>query len=121
VVFDQVKVPVGNLLGQHNQGPALFASRDANAANRVQMHHAQLQPRGQSNQLSFLHPLLRQRWFIGCICVAGIRRVTTEVLKWAMQRRVFGAPLMEQPVVRAKVCGQCSVLCLASFSCTTPI
>ena len=37
-----------------------------------------------------------------CGAARGARYVTEECFKWAHQRKVFGKPLIEQPVVRAK-------------------
>jgi alkylation response protein AidB-like acyl-CoA dehydrogenase len=35
--------------------------------------------------------------------VRGARLVTEECFKWACQRKVFGRPLIEQPVIRLKL------------------
>lgn len=44
-----------------------------------------------------------ERWMIAVICVYRARLCTEEVFKWAMQRKVFGKPLVEQPVIREKL------------------
>merc|ERR1719229_1650406 len=37
------------------------------------------------------------------VCVARARMCTEETFKWAMQRKVFGKQLVEQPVIREKL------------------
>merc|ERR1712066_856758 len=37
------------------------------------------------------------------VCIQRARLCTEEVFKWAMQRKVFGAKLVEQPVIREKL------------------
>merc|ERR1719199_1833117 len=37
------------------------------------------------------------------VCIQRARMATEEVFKWAMQRKVFGKPLVEQPVIREKL------------------
>jgi len=44
-----------------------------------------------------------ERWMISVAAVAQARVCTEEVFKWAMQRKVFGQRLSEQPVIRAKL------------------
>jgi alkylation response protein AidB-like acyl-CoA dehydrogenase len=44
-----------------------------------------------------------ERWLIIVAVVRGARLVTEESFKWAMQRKVFGKPLIEQPVIRFKL------------------
>lgn len=74
VTYDDVKVPVGNLLGKENQG------------FRCIMHN-------------FNH----ERWYIVAGANRASRLVVEECLKWAHQREVFGKPLIEQPVIRNKL------------------
>ncbi|KAI9206338.1 acyl-CoA dehydrogenase/oxidase [Polychytrium aggregatum] len=76
VVFENVKVPVENLLGKENQG------------FQVIMHN-------------FNH----ERWFIICGLVRSARMCIEESFKWAHQRNVFGKKLIEQPVIRQKFAG----------------
>ena len=71
VIFEDVKVPVGNLLGPENQGFKCI-----------------------------MHNFNHERWFIACISCASSRRVLEETLKWVCQRRAFGKSLMEQPHIR---------------------
>lgn len=40
---------------------------------------------------------------IAVVCIYRARLCTEEVFKWAMQRKVFGAKLVEQPVIREKL------------------
>ncbi|KAI8855056.1 acyl-CoA dehydrogenase/oxidase [Chytridium lagenaria] len=65
VVYENVKVPVENLIGEENKG---FA-----------------------------------RWSMVVGCARGARLVTEECFKWACQRKVFGKPLIEMPVIRLKI------------------
>merc|ERR1712224_47076 len=44
-----------------------------------------------------------ERWMICVFCIARARMATEEVFKWSMQRKVFGKPLVEQPVIREKL------------------
>jgi alkylation response protein AidB-like acyl-CoA dehydrogenase len=73
VTFDNVKVPVGNLLGVENKGIFVILS-------------------------NFNH----ERWTMACGVIRMMRIVTEECLKWSNQRLVFGKKLIEQPVIRQK-------------------
>merc|ERR1719408_606710 len=44
-----------------------------------------------------------ERWMIVICCIARARICTEETFKWAMQRKVFGKALTEQPVIREKL------------------
>lgn len=44
-----------------------------------------------------------ERWMICAVCAVRARVCTEEVFKWAMQRKVFGKQLVEQPVIREKL------------------
>jgi alkylation response protein AidB-like acyl-CoA dehydrogenase/predicted heme/steroid binding protein len=44
-----------------------------------------------------------ERWMIVVVCIARARMCTEETFKWAMQRKVFGMKLVEQPVIREKL------------------
>ena len=73
VSFEDLLVPVENLIGVENQGfPMIMAN--------------------------FNH----ERWSICSGVLARSRRVVEEAQKWAMQRLVFGKPLMSQPVIQSK-------------------
>ncbi len=74
VTFDNVKVPVENLLGKENGG---FACIMAN----------------------FNH----ERWLIIVGISRATRLIVEECFKWAHQRVVFGKPLIAQPVIREKL------------------
>jgi len=74
VMFDNVKVPVENLLGKENQGFKVIVE-------------------------NFNH----ERWMIVTLMLGGTRRVIEECFRWANQRRVFGKSLMHQPVIRNKL------------------
>jgi alkylation response protein AidB-like acyl-CoA dehydrogenase len=74
VTFDNVKVPVENLLGKENEG---FKCIMAN----------------------FNH----ERWTIIIGVLRSVRLMVEECLKWAHQRIVFGRPLIAQPVIREKL------------------
>ncbi|CAD6568700.1 MAG: hypothetical protein CYPHOPRED_002813 [Cyphobasidiales sp. Tagirdzhanova-0007] len=73
IVFDNTKVPVGNMLGQENKGLLVILS-------------------------NFNH----ERWTMCCGAARGARSVAEECFKWAHQRKVFGKPLIEQSVIREK-------------------
>eukprot|EP01064_Diplonema_japonicum_P027227 TRINITY_DN3910_c1_g8_i1.p1 TRINITY_DN3910_c1_g8~~TRINITY_DN3910_c1_g8_i1.p1 ORF type:complete len:520 (+),score=168.63 TRINITY_DN3910_c1_g8_i1:54-1613(+) len=76
VTFEDVKVPVENLLGRQNQG------------FRIVMYN-------------FNH----ERWGINVFIQTGMRGMVEECFKWATQRKAFGKPLISQPVVRFKLAG----------------
>jgi len=44
-----------------------------------------------------------ERWMICVVCIQRARLASEETFKWAMQRKVFGAKLVEQPVIREKL------------------
>ncbi|KHN96569.1 Acyl-CoA dehydrogenase/oxidase [Metarhizium album ARSEF 1941] len=71
VTFDNVKVPVGNLLGEEDKGIRVILS-------------------------NFNH----ERWTMACGSVRNARMIVEECLKWANQRLVFGKRLIDQPVIR---------------------
>ena len=74
ITFDNVKVPVENLLGEENKGIYVILS-------------------------NFNH----ERWTMACATVRNMRLVVEESLKWAHQRLVFGKRLIDQPVIRQKL------------------
>jgi alkylation response protein AidB-like acyl-CoA dehydrogenase len=74
VTFDNVKVPVQNLLGDEGKGLKVILS-------------------------NFNH----ERWMVTCAGIRMSRTVVEECLKWSNQRQVFGRKLVEQPVIRAKL------------------
>jgi alkylation response protein AidB-like acyl-CoA dehydrogenase/predicted heme/steroid binding protein len=71
VMYDEVKVPAVHLLGKENEG---FKCVMAN----------------------FNH----ERWFICAQVLSGCRLVVKDCMTWCQQRKAFGKPLIEQPVVR---------------------
>ncbi|CAJ1424596.1 unnamed protein product [Effrenium voratum] len=74
VTFENCTVPKKCLIGQENKGFQIIMS-------------------------NFNH----ERWMITTQCIARARICTAETFKWAMQRKVFGKPLIEQPVIREKL------------------
>ncbi|KPM39067.1 hypothetical protein AK830_g7517 [Neonectria ditissima] len=74
VTFDNVKVPVENLLGKENRGIHVILS-------------------------NFNH----ERWTMVCGSTRISRTIVEECLKWANQRLVFGKRLIDQPVIRQKL------------------
>ena len=74
ITYDNVKVPVENLLGEENRGFEIIMS-------------------------NFNH----ERWMItGCV-VGSLRAIIEQCFKWANQREVFGKKLISQPVIRNKL------------------
>ncbi|CAH7685051.1 acyl-CoA dehydrogenase/oxidase [Phakopsora pachyrhizi] len=73
VTFDNVKVPVTNLLGAENKGLLVILS-------------------------NFNH----ERWIMCCGVIRSSRFITEECFKWAHQRKAFGKPLIALPVIRQK-------------------
>eukprot|EP00437_Effrenium_voratum_P043516 CAMPEP_0181476594 /NCGR_PEP_ID=MMETSP1110-20121109/41785_1 /TAXON_ID=174948 /ORGANISM="Symbiodinium sp., Strain CCMP421" /LENGTH=513 /DNA_ID=CAMNT_0023601877 /DNA_START=63 /DNA_END=1604 /DNA_ORIENTATION=- len=74
VTYENCVVPKKYLIGQENKGFQIIMS-------------------------NFNH----ERWMITTVCIARARICTEETFKWAMQRKVFGKPLVEQPVIREKL------------------
>merc|ERR1719245_2710002 len=74
VTYDEVEVPIENLLGKENEG---FKCVMAN----------------------FNH----ERWFIVCQFLAACRLIVKDCMTWCHQRKAFGKPLIEQPVLRNKL------------------
>jgi alkylation response protein AidB-like acyl-CoA dehydrogenase len=74
ITFDNVKVPVENLLGEENKGIYVILS-------------------------NFNH----ERWTMACATIRYMRLVVEESLKWAHQRLVFKKRLIDQPVIRQKL------------------
>ncbi|KAI2606498.1 acyl-CoA dehydrogenase NM domain-like protein [Hypoxylon fragiforme] len=74
ITFDNVKVPVENLLGEENKGIYVILS-------------------------NFNH----ERWTMACGVIRNCRTVVEECLKWSHQRLVFNKRLIEQPVIRQKL------------------
>lgn len=74
IQFENVKVPVDHLLGKEHNGFIVIMS-------------------------NFNH----ERWAMACSVIRWMRTVTEECMKWANQRIVFGKPLNQQPVIRAKL------------------
>ena len=74
ITFDNVKVPVENLLGQEGKGLFVVLS-------------------------NFNH----ERWTMCCGSIAGSRMIAEECFKWIHQRKAFGKPLVDLAVLRAKM------------------
>jgi alkylation response protein AidB-like acyl-CoA dehydrogenase len=74
IIFENVKVPVGNLLGKENKGFEVI-------------------------MYNFNH----ERWIMIACCLSATRLVIEECFKWSNQRKVFGKKLIEQPVIRNKL------------------
>jgi alkylation response protein AidB-like acyl-CoA dehydrogenase len=74
VTYDDVLVPVSNLLGEEGEGFKLI-----------------------------MHNFNHERWYIVAGVNRASRLIIEECFKWATQRIVFGKPLIEQPVIRQKI------------------
>lgn len=74
VTYDDVKVPIGQLLGKENKGFYCIVN-------------------------NFNH----ERWFILCQLNGALRSILDENFKWTNQRIVFGKKLSSQPVIREKL------------------
>ncbi|KAH9838404.1 peroxisomal acyl-CoA-dehydrogenase [Rhodofomes roseus] len=74
VIFDNVKVPVENTLGEEGGGIFVMLS-------------------------NFNH----ERWVMCCTSARGQRSIVEECMKWTNQRKAFGKPLNSQAVVRSKL------------------
>jgi alkylation response protein AidB-like acyl-CoA dehydrogenase len=74
VTFENVRVPVRNLLGVDGEGMKVVMN-------------------------NFNH----ERWMMACAVIRQSRTVTEECMKWANQRIVFGKKLIDQPTIRQKL------------------
>lgn len=74
VTFEDVKVPIGNVLGEVNEGFKAI-------------------------MFNFNH----ERWLINAGVLRGTRAMLEECFKWAHQRETFGDKLTDKPVIRAKL------------------
>ncbi|KAG7089734.1 hypothetical protein E1B28_011388 [Marasmius oreades] len=74
ITFDNVRVPVGNTLGEEGGGIFVILS-------------------------NFNH----ERWVMCSASARSQRSIIEECLKWASQRKAFGKPLTSQAVIRAKL------------------
>uniref|UniRef100_A0A0B7KIW9 Cytochrome b5 heme-binding domain-containing protein n=1 Tax=Bionectria ochroleuca TaxID=29856 RepID=A0A0B7KIW9_BIOOC len=86
ITFDNVKVPVENLLGRENKGIEVILS-------------------------NFNH----ERWVMISnngpgASISASRKIVEECLKWANQRLVFGKRLIDQPVIRLKLAKMISLV-----------
>jgi len=74
IEFNNVKVPVENLLGKENQGFRVVLT-------------------------NFNH----ERWFISIYTLRMARLAVEDCFKWSNQRKIFGKRLIDQPVIRNKI------------------
>ena len=81
VIFQDVLVPVANLLGKEHQGFKLV-------------------------MYNFNH----ERWAIVQSLLGQARAAITDTFLWANQRKVFGKALIQQPVIRNKLAGAIAAL-----------
>ncbi|KAL0076973.1 acyl-CoA dehydrogenase/oxidase [Phycomyces blakesleeanus] len=81
ITFENVKVPVENILGKEGQGFQVI-------------------------MYNFNH----ERWYICGSITGGTRDVIEDCFKWANQRKVFGKRLIDQPVIRNKLASMVSQL-----------
>ncbi|KAF9223837.1 acyl-CoA dehydrogenase NM domain-like protein [Gyrodon lividus] len=79
ITFDDVRVPVGNTLGEVGGGIFVILG-------------------------NFNH----ERWVMCCSSARSQRSIIEECLKWTNQRKAFGKPLISQPVIRSKIAGMIS-------------
>jgi len=79
VIFDNVKVPVENLMGLNNKGKE-----------------------GQGFAC-IMYNFNHERWMIIACFLASCRVIISDCFKWATQRMAFGKPLIQQPVLRQKL------------------
>ncbi|KAK0438190.1 peroxisomal acyl-CoA-dehydrogenase [Desarmillaria tabescens] len=79
VTFDNVKVPIGNTLGEEGGGIFVILS-------------------------NFNH----ERWVMCCSSARSQRGIVDECLQWTAQRKAFGKPLNSQAVIRNKLAGMIS-------------
>mmetsp|Transcript_28054 Transcript_28054/g.58224 ORF Transcript_28054/g.58224 Transcript_28054/m.58224 type:complete len:517 (+) Transcript_28054:13-1563(+) len=81
VIFSDVKVPVENVLGKEGEGFRLI-------------------------MYNFNH----ERWMIVNSLLGQVRAAIADTFMWARQRKVFGKPLIDQPVIRNKLASSVAAL-----------
>jgi alkylation response protein AidB-like acyl-CoA dehydrogenase len=81
VLYNNVKVPVANLLGKEGDGFKAI-------------------------MYNFNH----ERWFIVCNLVGQARAAVADTFKWSKQRKIFGKLLIDQPVIRNKLASAAAAL-----------
>lgn len=81
VIFESVKIPISNLIGQENGG-----------------------------FMCVMYNFNHERWFICALLTGMIRAIVEETFKWCMQRRAFGKRLADQGVVRLKLAAMIGAL-----------
>lgn len=81
VIFSDCKVPVTNLLGKENEGFKLV-------------------------MYNFNH----ERWFLVNNLLGMARAAVADAFMWAVQRKVFGKPLIEQAVIKHKLANSAAAL-----------
>ncbi|KAL0567393.1 hypothetical protein V5O48_014597 [Marasmius crinis-equi] len=79
ITFDDVFVPDAHVLGPSTDGLRIILS-------------------------NFNH----ERWAMACGSIGTQRAIAEECFKWAVQRKVFGKPLISQAVIRSKLAGMIS-------------
>lgn len=84
VTFENVKVPVENVIGKENAG------------FRCIMYN-------------FNH----ERWGICCQANRGARVFLEEAFRWALKRKTFGKRLIDHPVIRAKLADMVRLIAVA--------
>jgi alkylation response protein AidB-like acyl-CoA dehydrogenase len=93
IQFDKAKVPIKNLLGKEGQGFQVIMSN---------FNHVCYAP--PLDFWSFVNTdTVQERWMMCGAVIRWIRLAVEESLKWSHQRIVFGKPLVDQPVIRAKL------------------
>lgn len=86
VIFDNVMVPVENLMGLKNKGKE-----------------------GQGFAC-IMYNFNHERWFIVAQVLMAARVIISDCFKWATQRHAFGKPLIQQPVLRMKLARMAGVI-----------
>lgn len=97
VSYDNVKVPIENLLGKENKGLQVILSNFNHERWYCFPSHLSHCP------LSSLYLVLYANRVMCCASARTSRFVVEECLKWSNQRQVFGKTLLHQPVIRQKL------------------
>lgn len=106
VTFDDVKVPVENLLGKEGEGLKIILS-NFNVRSTLASKIVELMGCRQ-----------HERWVMVCLTARWTRTIIEQCMIWAHRRLVFGKALIQQPVIRqylaevrllsSAVCSGCS-------------
>lgn len=76
--------------------------------NKVRVHKDMILGKVNKGFKTIMFNFNHERWMINVMTLAACRKGIDECYKWAVLRKVFGKPLIEQPVIRSKLADMCA-------------